>query len=250
MKSSKAHNLITKQQGQKAEVSKREQGAKQFPHLRGAYISLSQKTLKNYSVTHTKIIQPFPVSPRANLNFMKVFLISKSKEFKKLLLSPTLKNTPIPHTHTPTLQLPLKDWLSDKSCHLIYSTRLVHRGTEINTKYAYMSTDISQQGFYSLMVQQNMSTSWPYGHIFISVTGDFIPGRVNMILSDFQQVWHLYRRLCNDFSHTITVGTPGSRASVWISLYHSSHSNHKTVFHTEDRVTVPGQQDQEKKILE
>lgn len=37
---------------------------------------------------------------------------------------------------------------------------------------------------------------------------------------------------------------------LWISLYRSSHSNHKTVFHTEDRVTVPGQQDQEKKILE
>lgn len=28
------------------------------------------------------------------------------------------------------------------------------------------------------------------------------------------------------------------------------HSNHKTVFHTEDRVTVPDQQDQETKILE
>lgn len=57
----------------------------------------------------TKIIQPFPLSPKANLNFMKEFLIFKSKEFKKLLLSPTLKKTPISHTHTPMLQLPLKD---------------------------------------------------------------------------------------------------------------------------------------------
>lgn len=69
----------------------RGQGAKQFPHLRGAYISLFQNTLKNYSVTHTKILQPFLLSPRANLNFMKLFLIFKSEEFKKLLLSTTLK---------------------------------------------------------------------------------------------------------------------------------------------------------------
>lgn len=57
-----------------------------------------------------KVIQAFPLSPKANLNFMKEFIF-KSKEFKKLLLSPRLKkNTSLSNTrNTPMLQLSLKD---------------------------------------------------------------------------------------------------------------------------------------------
>lgn len=45
-----------------------------------------------------------------------------------------------------------------------------------------MSTDISHQGLCSLMIQQNRSTSWPYGHsekatFLLLLEGDFIPGK-------------------------------------------------------------------------
>lgn len=81
-KSSGAHNLITKQQGQKAEVRESgEQGIKQFPHLREDYISF-QKTFKNSSVVFTKIIQPFTLSVPKQIWILQNNLFLKAKDLR------------------------------------------------------------------------------------------------------------------------------------------------------------------------
>ena len=53
MKSSKGHNLVTKQQGQKAEVSEQGTGCKTVPTLeRSLYLIISEHIKKLFSHTH------------------------------------------------------------------------------------------------------------------------------------------------------------------------------------------------------